>query len=122
MAAKYSHSEEINKLAYVKRDDGNYGGWKTQLFAEKISGKMETKFLLCNCCRGVLREACFFEKEGKQEFRCSVCLPTDVNKQIAPMNRETVKERQVKLKCKFQNRFPNFNYQMIFLGILSLEI
>ena len=100
MAEKTSVSEpnsEINKLVYVIRDDGSYGGWRTELLVEEISGKGEGKFLLCNYCRGMLRDACLFEKDDKQELRCSVCIPTDVNKQKVQLNRETVNSKQVSL-------------------------
>ena len=98
MAERTSVSEpnsEINKLVYVIRDDGSYGGWRTELLVEEISGKVEERFLLCNYCRGMLRDACLFEKNGKQELRCSVCIPKDVNKQRVQMNREAVNEKQV---------------------------
>ena len=100
MAEKTSVSEpnsEINKLVYVTRDDGSYGGWKTELLVEKISSKIEEKFLLCNYCRGMLRDACFYEKDGKHKVACSLCIPKDVNKQIAQLNSETVNEKQVSL-------------------------
>ena len=96
-----SDSKEINKLVYVMQDDGCYGGWRTELLVEEIIGKMETKFLLCNYCGGMLRDACLFEKDGKQELRCSVCIPTDVNKQIAQLNCETVNEKQVRLNLQY---------------------
>ena len=97
MAEKTSVPEpnsEINKLVYVIRDDGSYGGWRTELLVEKITEK-EGKFLLCNYCRGMLRDACLFEKDGKHGVVCSLCIPKDVNKQIAQLNRETVNEKQV---------------------------
>ena len=100
MAEKTSVPEpnsEINKLVYVIRDDGSYGGWRTELLVEEISGKIEGKFLLCNYCRGMLRDACLFEKDEKQELRCSDCIPTDVNKQRVQLNRETVNDKQVSL-------------------------
>ena len=81
---------------YVKRDDGNYGGWKTELLVEEITGKIEEKFLLCSYCRGMLRDACLFEKDGKQELVCSICVPKDENKIIAQLNRDSVLEREVR--------------------------
>ena len=101
MAEKTSVSEpnsEINKLVYVTRDDGSYGGWKTELLVEKISSKTEEKFLLCYYCGGMLRDACFYEKDGKHKVACSLCIPKDVNKQIAQLNRETINEKQVSLQ------------------------
>ena len=101
MAEKTSVPEpnsEINKLVYVIRDDGSYRGWRTELLVEKITSKMEEKFLLCNYCGGMLRDASLFEKNGKQELRCSVCIPTDVNTHKVQLNRETVNEKQVSLE------------------------
>ena len=103
MAEKTSVPEpnsEINKLVYVIRDDGSYGRWRTELLVEEISGKGEGKFLLCNYCRGVSRDACLFEKDGKHKVACSLCIPKDVNQQIAQLNRETVNEKQVSLNLK----------------------
>ena len=100
MAEKTSVPEpnsEIHELVYVLRDDGSYGGWKTELLVEEITGKGEGKFLLCNYCRGVSRNACLFDKYDKQELRCSGCIQKDVNKQIAQLNREAVGEKQVSL-------------------------
>ena len=100
MAEKTSVPEpnsEINKLVYVIRDDGSYGGWRTELLVEEITEK-ERKFLLCNYCRGMLRDACLTEKDGKQELRCSVCIPKHVYKHKVQLNRETVSEKQVSLE------------------------
>ena len=95
MAEKTSVPEpnsETNKLVYVIRDDGSYGGWRTELVV-----------LFCNYCRGMLRDACFYEKDGKHKVACSLCIPKGINKQIAQLNRETVNEKQVSLNLyKFQ--------------------
>ena len=91
-------SEFVKVLVYVIRDDGSYGGWKTELLEEKITNKIEAKFLLCSYCGGMLRDACLFEKDGKQELACSVCLPKDSAKQIAQINAETINEKQVSTK------------------------
>ena len=93
--SKLEELEEKYKLAYVIRDDGSYGGWRTELLVEEITGEIEAKFLLCSCCRGMLREACFYKKDGKHEVACSLCIPKDVKKQNASMNRETIKEKKV---------------------------
>ena len=97
MAEKTSVPEpnsEINKLVYVIRDDGSYGGWRTELLVKDVTEDGEG-FLLCNYCGGMLRDACLFEKDGKHKVACSVCIPKDVNKQIAQLNREAVNEKQV---------------------------
>ena len=92
------HNTEINKLVYVRRDYGCcYRGWRTELFVKKMTEDGEGKFLFCNYCRGVLRDACLFEQDGKHKVACSLCIPKYVNKQIAQMNRETVNEKQVSL-------------------------
>ena len=100
MAEKTSVPEpnsEINKLVYVIRDDGGYGGWRTELLVlmEEISGNLGEKFLLCNYCRGMLRDACLFEKDCRHGIACSLCIPKGINKQLAQLNRETVSEKQV---------------------------
>ena len=100
MAEKTSVPEpnsEINKLVYVIRDDGSYGGWRTELLVEKITKDGEGRFLLCNYCGGVSRDACLFEKDGKHKVACSLCIPKDVNRKMAQLNRETVDEKQVSL-------------------------
>ena len=88
-------NSEINKLVYVIRDDGSYGGWRTELLVEEITEKGEGKFLLCNYCRGMLRDACSFVKDGKHGVACSLCIPEYVDKEMAELNRETVNEKQV---------------------------
>ena len=95
-------SEFVKVLVYVIRDDGNYGGWKTELLVEEITNKIEAKFLLCSYCKGMLRDACLFEKDGKQELACSVCLPKDFVKQIARLNAETINEKQVSTRVYIQ--------------------
>ena len=92
------YSEITNNLVLVIRDDGSYGGWRTELLVEEITGKVEAKFLLCNYCRGMLRDACFYKKDGKQELACSVCVSNDKDKQMADLNRDSVGERQVSYK------------------------
>ena len=87
---------EISELVYVKRDDGSYGGWRRLLSVEEITGKIEEKFLLCSYCRGMLRDACLFEKDGKQELACSICVAKDENKIKAQLNRDSITEKEVR--------------------------
>ena len=61
------------------------------LLVEKLSSKLEEKLLLCNCCKGLLRDACLCE----EELRCRVCIPEGVAWQPVKMNREIVHERKV---------------------------
>ena len=98
-------SECVKVSLYVIRDDGSYGGWRTELLVEEIT-KIEAKFLLCNYCRGMLRDACLFEKDGKQELACSVCVPKDEIEIIAQLNRDSVLEREVSLiNKKLRNQY-----------------
>ena len=94
-------NSEINKLVYVIRDDGSYGGWRTELLVEDMAG--EGRFILCNYCGGLLRDACLFEKDGKHGVACSLCVPKDVNRKIAQLNRETVNEKQVSLNLESED-------------------
>ena len=88
------YSDEIEGLVY-KRLDGRYRGWRVELLVEKLTNKLEEKFLLCSCCRGLMRDACLLEKEGKQELGCFVCIPEGVEWQPALMNREAINEKLV---------------------------
>ena len=88
-------THEVNCLLYVCGSGVEYKGWKQELLVEKIRNKLEEMFLLCNGCRGVLRDACMIERDGKQELRCSVCVPDNVYASVAQMNREAVNEKQV---------------------------
>ena len=88
--------EQASELVYVRGDDGSYRGWKAELLVEEITEKVAAKFLLCNYCRGVLRDACFYEKDFKHEVACSLCIPKETNKQIARINRETINEKHVR--------------------------
>ena len=101
---------QFSELVCVRRDDGAYGGWRTDLLVEDITGKTEVKFLLCHYCRGVLRDACLFMKADKQELACSLCIPRSTCKQIAQINRENVDIKQVR----------NFKYNIYYCeAILS---
>ena len=89
-------SEGVEMLMLVRRDYGGYGGWRRELLVDWMLGEVEVKFLLCSYCRGILRDACLIEKDGKQELACSVCTPRGVKSQIALMSRETVDAKQVR--------------------------
>ena len=91
------------------------------MLVEEISGKIEGKFLLCNYCRGMLRDACLTEKDGRPGVACSLCISKDTNKQIAQLNRETVNEKQVSLNLY---KLLVFYLTLLhkYLGLLSIEI
>ena len=82
---------ERDTLLYVMSDDCKAKGWKVDLLVEKLSSKVEEKVLLCSCCHGLLRDACFFE----EELRCGVCIPEGVAWLPVKMNREIVNEKMV---------------------------
>ena len=86
--------DEIKELAFVKSEDGSYKGWKRELLVEKIA-KTEEKLLLCKVCNGLLREASLFENEGKQELRCSLCLPENIPTQRQCIIQESINEKNV---------------------------
>ena len=78
-------------LLYVTSEDGSSKGWRVDLLVEKLSNKVEEKLLLCSCCHGLLRDACFFE----EELRCGVCIPEGVAWLPVKMNRTIVNEKMV---------------------------
>ena len=92
--------DEIRVLLYVKHPiPGSYEsfrGWKLDLLVEQPKGSVEKKFLLCSFCKGMLRDACLYQRHTIQELRCSVCIPRGVNNQIAQINRELINQRQVR--------------------------
>ena len=88
--------DQILLLLYVKHS-ARYRGWRPDLLVDRLQGEVEEKFLLCNSCRGVLRDACLYEKNGIQELRCSVCIPDDVKEQAAQLNREVADKRRVRI-------------------------
>ena len=79
---------ERDTLLYVMSEDCKAKGWKVDLLVEKLS---EGKLLLCSCCHGLLRDACFFE----EELRCGVCIPEGVAWLPVKMNRTIVNEKMV---------------------------
>ena len=85
----------FDELVCVRRDDGSYGGWKRELFIEMLT-TTEANFLLCHYCRGMLRNACLFMNGDKQEVACSFCIPNNVNKQTAQINRDTIIKKKVR--------------------------
>ena len=93
--------DEVQKLLYlyVRKFSfyGYYGGWKSELLVETPRGAVEEKFLLCNHCRGVLRDACLYAIDGIQELRCSACIPLDEALIVAQLNREIINTRQVRI-------------------------
>ena len=73
---------------------------ENRVVSGRVSGRVESRFILCNYCGGMSRDAYLTEKDGKQELRCSDCIPTVVNKQTVQLNRETVNDKQVSLNVK----------------------
>ena len=90
---------EVQKLLYVRGFGfyGCYGGWRPELLVEAPRGAVEEKFLLCNDCRGVLRDACLYTIDGIQQLRCSACIPHDTALIVAQLNREIINTRQVRI-------------------------
>ena len=91
-------SEKIDDLLYVKYN-GKHRGWRVQLLAEELMGKVEGTFLLCSLCGGLLRDAFMVIIGGEQELRCSLCIPSDANRNSARMNlnRDAVEKKIVSL-------------------------
>ena len=94
-------TNEVKELIFVKLD-GSYRGWRTELLVEEIA-KVEQRLLLCKVCQGLLREASLFENEGKQELRCSLCLPKNVVTQKQFIIQESINEKTVRT-----NSFINY--------------
>ncbi|KAI6655458.1 TNF receptor-associated factor 4-like isoform X5 [Oopsacas minuta] len=62
---------EIGKsLCRVRRQNGNLGGYRTDILVENIS-KTEMAALVCKRCQGILRKACFSATSG--EYFCKCC-------------------------------------------------
>ena len=87
-------SEEGEGSLY-KSCDGKDRGWRVELLAEPLLGRVEEKFLLCSYCRGLVREACQCEIDGKHVLRCRVCVPRSLAWQPASLTREAVNEKTV---------------------------
>ena len=83
------YSVERDALLYVM-SDCKPKGWRTDLLVEKLH-KSEEQLLLCSCCNGLLRDACFYE----EELRCGVCIPEGVVWQPVKMNRTIVNQKMV---------------------------
>ena len=63
MAELITHySVERYALLYVMSEDSKPKGWIIDLLVEKLH-KSEEQLLLCSCCNGLLRDACFYEEE-----------------------------------------------------------
>ena len=63
---------EIHKqreLCRVKREDGEYGGYKKEILKENLTER-EKLFLICETCKGIMREA---SMSGSGEQFCSSC-------------------------------------------------
>ena len=94
MSALSKDCEEIETLVY-KRLYGRGGGWRVELLVEQLTSSVEQKFLLCGCCRGLMRDACVLENEGKQQLSCYVCIPQGVAWHQAQINRKAINEKIV---------------------------
>ena len=94
MSALWIDCEEIETLVY-ERLDGRERGWRVELLVEQLTSKLEEKFLLCSYCRGLMRDACLLEMEGKQELRCYVCIPEGTKCQRAEIYQEAINEKLV---------------------------
>ncbi|KAI6647189.1 TNF receptor-associated factor 2-like, partial [Oopsacas minuta] len=61
---------EIGKsLCRVRRQNGNLGGYRTDILVENIS-KTEMAALVCKRCQGILRKACFSATSGEHFCKC----------------------------------------------------
>ncbi|KAI6649476.1 TNF receptor-associated factor 4-like [Oopsacas minuta] len=100
MADKLQVSDDpdgTDDLVFVKIKDGKFGGWKVELLLERLSSKLEEKLLLCNSCKGLLREACLYHGE----LRCRVCIPKGAPSwQPVKMNSEIVNEKMISCPLK----------------------
>ena len=67
------YSVERDALLYVMSENGKPKGWRTDLLVKKLS-ESEEQLLLCNCCNGLSRNACFYE----EELRCGLCIAEGV--------------------------------------------
>ena len=94
MAALQLKREESEALLYVMCEGVNRG-WRLELLTEQLSNKVEEKLLLCSYCRGLVREACQCEVNGKHVLRCLMCKPFDVRCQSTPLTREAINEKSV---------------------------
>ncbi|KAI6656399.1 TNF receptor-associated factor 4-like [Oopsacas minuta] len=72
--AEFVDSRSKELLYVVHR--GKFAGWRKELLLQKLTNEIED-FLICQCCKGLLRDARLFENIGKQELRCAVCIPAD---------------------------------------------
>ncbi|KAI6650538.1 TNF receptor-associated factor 3 isoform X1 [Oopsacas minuta] len=89
-------------LVFMRGEDGSYRGWRVDLLLEKLSSKVEEKLLLCSCCNGLLRNACFYQ----EKFRCGVCIPEGISWQPVEMNRIIVNEKMI--CCPLKNSGCNW--------------
>ncbi|KAI6658971.1 TNF receptor-associated factor 3 [Oopsacas minuta] len=96
MAEKLTDSEGREDLVYIKTEDGSYRGWRVDLLIDNLSSKMEEKILLCSSCKGMLRDACFYEGD----LKCGVCIPEGVAWQPVKMNREIVSDKMISCPVK----------------------
>ena len=93
-AVRVEGSEDGEGLLYKISEDGKDRGWKVELLAEPLF-RVEEKLLLCIYCRGLVREACQCEINGKHVLSCNVCIPRSVAWQPSHLTREAINEKIV---------------------------
>lgn len=86
-------------MMYLKVD-GVHRGWRVELCAKWLTST-EKRLLLCNLCKGILREAESMDKE-RRGLRCYACMPTHLRSCLPiPQDiREAVNYIQVVSDCK----------------------
>ena len=87
------YSVERDALLYVM-SDCKPKGWRIDLLAEKLS-ESEEQLLLCSCCNGLSRDACFYQ----EELRYGLCIPEGVVWQPVKMNQKIVNQKMVIICC-----------------------
>ncbi|KAI6646811.1 hypothetical protein LOD99_9210 [Oopsacas minuta] len=82
-SVEYLEPEIGKSLCRVRRQNGNLGGYRTDLLVENIS-KTDMAALVCKRCQGILRKAYFSATSGEHFCKCCKNLlePAEPNEQV----------------------------------------
>ena len=90
--------DTIAKLLLIEVEEGQFGGYKRSSIYENLSERDEA-FTLCYVCRGLMKDACTMEENGK--LACEAC---SVGKRARAFSISRQSIAEIKLRCPLVKR------------------
>ena len=104
-STKKQKQVEIHKqrdMCRVESEDGKYGGYKKDILTENLTDR-EVMLLICDICKGIMREACL--TSSGEQF-CSCCEVRDPKSPTTKTNSPLLRSKHAKRPSKQTPNIP----------------